>query len=381
MNPSGIDEGKKRTLFAIGAGLLGLLILLAVLAEEGEEDEKNQLSHPAAAATFNNTLQTPGQGSLGTPIQADTGAIPVQNTSGQRGTETGRGKVWRQQYAEVRSARQAASQALRQISAHLGGRIKPFGSSAVADAEDRQFLMMFEGQERGQPIRGLLRVSVAEDGTYASAAWAPPGQDLVALLTQTARAEKTPSGGRTPPPAPVRWQNVPLPDGTGSIRLPEGWRITSVNTPQQGCISAEGPQGGIELGYATQVLTPEAAAMSLMPLPDTFPVAAYSNPERATADVFQIVARINQAKGLPAMRWGRVIHSEPAPATLGGQAAIVHFTWEKEQAGQWLPVESLAYVNMAPVSPQSWMYYNSFVSAPAAKFRQNLKTLLEIWGS
>lgn len=368
MNSSGIDDGKKRMMIAVGAGMVGLLILLAVLAEE--EDEKNERPSscsPGGMMQENHAFLSPG------PIRP--GAQPPTFA------QAGRGKVWRQEYAHVRSARQAAAQALRKISAQLGQRVKPLGNAAVGDENDENFLMMFEGMEQGRPVQGVLRVSAADGVAYASAAWAAPGQDLSALLAQTLPAEKRPAGTGAPPPSPVRWQNIPLPDGTGSIRLPEGWRIASANTPQQGCISAEGPQGSIDLGYAMQLITPQAAAMSMLPLSDVHPVAAYSNPKQAIADVFQIMARIAQRSGQPGMRWGRVLDFEEAPATLGGQAAIVHFTWEKEHAGQWIPVESLAYVNMAPVGMESWMYYNSFVSAPAAAFRQNLKTLLEIWGS
>jgi len=379
MNPSGIDDGKKRMMVAIGAGMLGLLILLAVLAEE--EDENNSLSHPAAM--FNNTLQPPGQGS-GLPMQAGMGAVPTQSDSvqaplGQSASENGKGKVWRKEYAEVHSARQAAAQALQQVSAQFKERVKPFGNAAVGDEQDQNFLMMFEGRDHGRPVRGVLRVSVLEGSAYVTAVWAEPGRDITALLAQSVPSEKRTAGSRPPPP--IRWHNVPLPDGTGSVRLPEGWRITSVNSPQQGALSAEGPQGGVDLGYAMQLLTPQAAAMAMMPLPDTAPVAAYSHPEQAVQDVFRLVARIGQHSGQPAMQWGRILKSEQAPATLGGQAAFVHYAWKKEQAGQWLPMESLAYVNMAPVSMESWMYYSSIVSAPAAKFRQSLPMLLEIWGS
>ncbi|MGQ9575884.1 MAG: hypothetical protein ACUVUC_11245 [Thermoguttaceae bacterium] len=267
---------------------------------------------------------------------------------------------------------------MKRISAQLGAKVQPVGNAALADRQDQNFMMMFQTTQTQRPIRGVLRVSVVDGTGYVTAAWDAPGRDLTAVLNQPFNQPVSAAGS---PPRPIQWQTVSLPNGAGSVRLPEGWRITSVNTPQAGALSAEGPQGGVDLGYAMQLLTPRTASMSWMPLPDTLPVAEYSTPARAVQDVFGLVARLNERTGQPGMRWGEILASEPAPATAGGQAAFVHYAWQRQAAGQWIPMESLAYVNIAPVGLESWMYYASTVSAPAPMFRQSVGVLAEIWSS
>jgi hypothetical protein len=61
-----------------------------------------------------------------------------------------------------------------------------------------------------------------------------------------------------------RRNTVPLPDGSGSLRLPAGWQIGSA---VKGMVSAGGPEGSVDLGIWFTVFTPQAAAQQYLKCP------------------------------------------------------------------------------------------------------------------
>src|SRR5687768_4500326 len=86
----------------------------------------------------------------------------------------------------------------------------------------------------------------------------------------TARRAKKPAARPS-----VRLNSVALPDGSGQMRLPAGWRITGAN---KGMVSAQGPEGTVDLGIWFQVHTPQSAA-TMYARPAL--VAPYSEPAQA----------------------------------------------------------------------------------------------------
>jgi len=273
----------------------------------------------------------------------------------------------------ARSAKTLLAQTLPLLAARYGQRFEVLGNSAVADRSDQNAMVMFRSVIDGRPIRGVAEASIAGGVGWVTVAFDLAERPLEPLLAELKRGL---GQGRA-----VTWRNVPLPDGTGTIRLPEGWRVVSANTPQAGAITAEGPQGSVELGYAMQMIGPEAI-MPGMPVHDMLPVAPYSNPTQAVRDVFLINSRISQRTGGPAMQWGRVIDSEPAPAPApASQAAFIQYGWQRVGPAGAQDMQTLALVVMSPVGFGSWLYYTSQVSAPSASFSQNLPVLAEIWKS
>jgi len=93
----------------------------------------------------------------------------------------------------------------------------------------------------------LLLLCILASFDYAQAQWVP---------AQKLPREQPPGGsaggpGTAPTPA-LNWREVQFPDGSGSIRLPDGWKITFA---EKGMVSAMGPHGVVERGVWIQAKT------------------------------------------------------------------------------------------------------------------------------
>lgn len=168
----------------------------------------------------------------------------------------------------------------------------------------------------------------------------------------------------------IRWRNAMLPDGSGQMRLPEGWRITGAH---QGMVSAEGPHGVADLGIWTQVYTPQAAAACWVRPPL---VAQYKDPETAVREITPQISALLVQQGQPGVKFVRVI--ERAPVQWGfGKSEFLHL--ELERNGQKWQSVSLVIMNLNVDG--TWLYYTSGVGAPADAFAKNLPVLAQIWSS
>ncbi len=155
---------------------------------------------------------------------------------------------------------------------------------------------------------------------------------------------------------------TPLPDGSGSLKLPRGWRITGAIN---GMVSAEGPEGSVDLGINAPVSTPEFAAS--IPLgPPT--VAVYGNP---AAD----------AQMMLGMAW----KIAPQSIRIVGQASVAWWTTGPGETIHLVAAsaghECLLTVLTGATGPGQFMYYQSGVCAAPDKFAANLPVLLRIWAS
>jgi hypothetical protein len=198
----------------------------------------------------------------------------------------------------------------------------------------------------------------------------------VSLVADGAHAARARRGAKVAPrraaakPA-ARLRPVPLPDGSGQMRLPAGWKITGANS---GMVSAEGPEGNVDLGIWFQVYTPQAAAMLYARPPI---VAPYTEPARAIRVVAEQVWAVSARQGMPRGRWVRLIDQKPTPWA-NGKAAFVHFEYEIAGHGRF---QSVALAAMMPLGDGSWIAYSSSVAAPSARFARSLPVLQEIWAS
>lgn len=274
----------------------------------------------------------------------------------------------------ARSATALVRRALGDLAASFDRRPRVIGG--VVDRQDRDVQALFAAQLGGASIRGLVVARVA-GGQGALGILYDRAERLAASLRRLGGT----LGGHWPRSTarPVSWQTVPLPDGSGTMRLPAGWRITSA---YQGMVDARGPEGmGVSLGMAYQVFTPEGAQSPLGPSPYLL-VAPYCDPVTALRVLGPQVARVSQAMGppMPPMRWVRVIEQAPAPDVLpGGRAVFVHYEVDVGEGGGWRRYRCLSLLSTAPVSYARWMFSFSSVAAPVEVFGRNLPLLLEIW--
>jgi hypothetical protein len=166
----------------------------------------------------------------------------------------------------------------------------------------------------------------------------------------------------------VALRPVPLPDGSGTLRLPAGWKIGSAH---QGMVSAAGPHGSVDLGIWFPVMTPEAASQ-MYARPSI--VAPYGGVVQA---IQQVVPQFLRTSGVTGWRMLRVIGRAPASAP-NGKGEFVHIESEFAGKGRF---QTVALVMMMPTGDGSWIFYYSSVTSPSKSFAQNLPVLAKIWGS
>jgi hypothetical protein len=176
---------------------------------------------------------------------------------------------------------------------------------------------------------------------------------------------------KSPARAPrVALRPTPLPDGSGSMRLPSGWRITGA---QNGMVSAEGPHGMVDLGIWCVVFTPEAAAQWWARPPV---VAPYGDPSQVVRQVIPQFMAVAPQPGQK-FRWVRLIDRAPAQWP-NGKGAFLHYEWELTGKGRW---QTVALVLLSPNGDGSYTYYSSSVSSPSSRFARDLPVLQQIWSS
>lgn len=186
------------------------------------------------------------------------------------------------------------------------------------------------------------------------------------------RPQRAAAASRAQAPARrVALNSVPLPDGSGSLRLPAGWQISSAI---KGMVSAAGPHGSVDLGIWVTAYTPEAAAQ-LYARPPV--VAPYGDAVQALKAIIPTFLALDPNSRQHPFRWIRLIDRSPTPWPQG-KAEFVHYEWEIQGKGRW---QTVALVVMSPVGDGSFLFYASSVSSPSNRFAANLPVLQQIWSS
>jgi len=253
-----------------------------------------------------------------------------------------------------------------------------WGPEAVGgfrDAGDQRAEVLFRAGLQGSPVGGIGYAFVGGGTGYTGFAFDSP-QTIRRALPQLMQLSGS-AGGASAPPA-LNWRDTPFPDGSGWMRLPDGWAITFA---QKGMASAQGPHGVIERGVWTPVYTRAAAAqlpgIGGMPFPG--PVFDPIDPVSAVQEHMSYLNMVNQQQGAPMRRILRLVEAAPAPPVPGySQAAYIDY--EYEMSGR--RYRCIQYVLLGNVSAAgSWVFYTTYVASPSETFSQNLPILLEIWGS
>jgi hypothetical protein len=269
------------------------------------------------------------------------------------------------------SATALLAQALREVAGFFGGR--PEVVAAACDTGDQRAEAVFRATVGGAPAGGIA-YAIVGGGTGTTGFVYDSPQAIRQSLPRLIQL----AGGAGAAPAPaLNWQERQFPDGSGWMKLPEGWVITFSH---KGMVAANGPQGVIERGVWTPVFTRAAAQMSrTMGIP--FPYASYDPTDPATvlqANAADVNAT-NRQRGIPPRNILRIIEVAQAPSVPGySQAAYLDYEYEFGGARY----RSIHYMLLGTVNADgSWILYNTYVASPVESFAANLPVLLEIWAS
>jgi len=278
-------------------------------------------------------------------------------------------------FPSARSARALGREALAALGRYLDGPPRPAGG--IADREDQRAELGFEGRLRGAVVTGVMlsRVHAGRGAVgiaFDHAERAP--RTMEALLGAVEQA--MPISG---PAEQTRWHDVPLPDGSGALRLPTGFRITSA---YQGAVDVAGPAGErIALGHAYPVVTPEGTITALGTRLEYPLVAPFTDPPTALRHIAPQLDRFTRSTnpGAPPVALGRILEGQEIPWQ-NGRAAFLHY---EAQVGGVRPAvyHVLGLIAVMPIDQTQWLFYTSSVAAPADVFRSRLDELVQIWQS
>ncbi len=260
--------------------------------------------------------------------------------------------------------------ALKEVAGFFDGRPQAVGG--YRDAGDQRAEVVFRATLRGTPVAGIAYALVG-GGTGTTGFVFDSPQTIRQSLP---RLVQFAGGGVGPAPA-LNWRQVPFPDGSGSMRLPEGWVITF---SQKGMATAKGPHGWIERGLWTPMKTRAAAAQAIAlsqrtigrPMPWPGPVADPTDPPLSVLQVLN--AHLNTPDNIV-----RIIGEAPVPP-IAGYLQATFFDYEVEKGGNHYRM--LRFLMLSDVMADGgWIAYYTYVGAPIDIFPQNLPVLLEIWAS
>ena len=259
---------------------------------------------------------------------------------------------------------------------------------ALGDARDQLIQAMFSAKLKGEAVQGLATAVIDGRNGLFALIFDRPGafRESYSRLQQMLEREYPASTAAAPERA-VNWSRQTTADGSDAVLLPADWRVTGGG---KGTIEAEGSNGeAISFGLALPVSTVNPASVippgtymtpelrrQLQQAMQTVITSPYLPPVPAQVFAGELINRMVGGNP-PAVEYGRVIDTAPAPAPLGGQGLFI--LRECQLRGR--PSITLAYVATMQTGMQQWMLYTSSVAAPAEVFFGALPTLTRIWGS
>lgn len=260
------------------------------------------------------------------------------------------------------------------------GRLANYFDNGIEDVEgfsdvnDTMTMVTFSARVGGHPVSGIAISMRTGRESIVGFVYDRVERIRQSIMPLMAELERGLPGGSASnrEQAALRWYTAVFPDGTGRIRLPEGWRITS---SYQGAVEISGSNGeGVSLGIAIPVATPEAARNPLtgqimqgaiVGYPRNPVDAMYEIPEQAAANMGASFAIT------------RIIEATPVQSATGGQAAYVLY----DATVNGIPRRALSLIDCSPVSAGWWSFYYSTVAAPPERFARILPVMLKIWES
>ena len=185
---------------------------------------------------------------------------------------------------------------------------------------------------------------------------------------QGGKAKAKPAAKPQAAAAAAKLTTTELPDGTGTIGLPAGWRITEA---YRGTVWARGPQSQqVTMGHAFVISRPDHPANQLG-IPTGAAMARDGDLAGALKSVLEKAD--NRLISLRAM---------PAPSGLEGVPAVF-FSYELEARGKRLAAIGY-FTSIGAGGDQTlpyWQLYVSAVMAPRENFMKELPTMMAMWNS
>jgi hypothetical protein len=297
------------------------------------------------------------------PHRAGSGEILVAKVPGARSAQT-----------LLRQALVSLGDAFGQPPRNLGG---------LVDREDRVAEVAFGVMRQGVPVGGMLLARVRDGQGHVAAVSDRADRvrgSIPALLDAVGVEGHLPDEGPRPAARPaVRWQDVSLPDGSGTMRLPEGFRIVGA---QQGAVDVQGPEGElVSLGVSLTVVTPEGSMGAFGPMSFPF-VARPSDPPSAVREIMpqldRFLRQVNPAQPAIRLTGIREYHPIEWPGYRAGFLLVDVQLGSPQGVHDYVAFMLVAVGQL--VSTQ-WQYYTSSVAAPREVFPRRFGDLLQVWTS
>ncbi|MFQ5708941.1 MAG: hypothetical protein ACE5HO_15900 [bacterium] len=292
---------------------------------------------------------------------------------------SGTGEVLYIRIPNSRSATQQLVESLDRLSPYFDDRLTSF--EGFRDHQDQQAQTTFWGSFGGDAIAGVAVSSVQLSGGIVGVVFDRRERLANTINPLMATLEKTVSsaGGAQPRKRQtVNWHTAYLPDGSGQIRLPERWRITS---SYKGAVDVAGAEGErMSLGIGLPVATPEAATNPLTGTRMSGALVSYpTDPINALRTLSPQIAQFNAQFNpqAPQISDVRIIESSPVQSPTNGRAAFVLYDVGVNGA----PYRVLSFIDCSPAVAGYWTFYYSTVTAPVNQFAAKLPIMLQAWSN
>jgi hypothetical protein len=290
--------------------------------------------------------------------------------------QIGSGQIIVAAFPQAQSARRLGRQAFDALARYFDARPRPGGG--LADQEDQRVEMMFEISHGGAAVTGVMLSRVhggrgAVGLAFDHAERAP--RTLTPLLRGLEQAMPI-----TGPVEETRWENLTLPDGSGTLRAPIGFRITGAS---QGAVDVAGPAGEIvSLGQAYPVVTPEGTVTAIGTRLEYPLVAPITDPATALRNMIPQLARFTRQinPNAPVVQLTRIIEGQETPWA-NGRAAFMHTEALLYTGPQPVTYQAITLVAVMPIDQTQWLFYFSSAGAPVEVFRTQIGDLLQVWQS
>lgn len=278
---------------------------------------------------------------------------------------------------DARTLRAALQLTQADITRHFGA--PPSVFSAFADSKDpRSGGATFRVVSHGAESRGLVTCLVADSGTRVAVTWirsdAPAGE--------WAHLLKPPASSSAPAPATTEPEIAHGPlrthvfaDGTGSIGLAEGWSTDAQTATRAAVLKGPG-DAAIAMGVTFTVATPR----STLPRTPATLVAPFTTPLEVFRTVVPQLSQQSVRQGGPSREIDNLTLVAEQKANLpGGKMSVVQFgLTEKAPGGASKHFQSMAWVEVDPVGPGSFMVFVTQIRAPDATFEKTKPLMFQM---
>jgi hypothetical protein len=367
----------RRAIYLVIALLTLILYVAHTSRADGQAD--NPLANP-------NQPAPPAANPLAAPADAAQPAAPADaNAAGVPANyivvaSIGSGHALFAQKTDAKTLQSAMTTTLRDLAPVFDA--KPKASGAFADAkENRQGGASFTAALKGQPYKGYIICGIGDQGAAVTVVYDEadaPQSEWAALAASL--------------PQNVKWVDHPFPDGSGTVRLPDDWKLDS--TTPLGAAKASGPgDQHVDLGDGGEVLTPDnwivqnslrmqqqARMMGTQPPPPIkMLVAPYTDPVTALKNIIPQISAISVQNGGPALKLRRIIATRPVQvSTPNAQGQRIYFSFLKVTGNNVEHCKSIGQMVVYPLGQGSWGFFYGSLEGPDATFGHDLPIMMEI---